>query len=82
MTYLPQTETKNKKDFKKSQSKLLEEVSNEFNVSDITVRNYISLLDLPEELKNLIVLNHGDIKRGFEITFILRGNSIDLLKVD
>ncbi|KKL26745.1 hypothetical protein LCGC14_2392230 [marine sediment metagenome] len=69
MEYLPQTETKNKKAFKKSESMLLEEVAHEFNISNITVRNYISLLILPEELRSLIVLNHGDMKKGFSVTY-------------
>jgi len=69
MEYLPQTETKNKKELKKPQSKLLDEVSNEFNVSESTVRTYISLLDLPKELRSLIILNHGDQKKGFGVSY-------------
>ena len=69
MEYLPQTETKNNNEVKKPQSKLLEEVSNEFNISNVTVWKYVSLLDLPEELRNLITLNHGDIKKGFGVTY-------------
>ena len=67
--YLPQTETKNEKTSTKTITKLRDEVATTFKISNVTVRNYISLLSLPDELRSLIVLNHGDIKKGFGVYF-------------
>jgi len=46
--------TKNSQKIEKSESRLIEEVSEEFRISNIKVRNYISLLDLPKKLQNSI----------------------------
>ena len=44
-------------------------MANEFNINVETVRNYISLLSLPKELRNSIILNHGYNKKGFSKSY-------------
>lgn len=63
--YLPSTKSKNKRTSTKTTTDLREEVATEFKISTITVRSYISLLFLPNEIKSLIILNHGDRTKGF-----------------
>jgi len=67
--YLPSTKSKNKKTSTKTTTDLREEVATEFKISIITVRSYISLLFLPKEIKSLIILNHGDRKKGFPVSY-------------
>lgn len=69
MEYLPQTETKNKKSFLKTITKLRDDVAKAFNINLETVKNYISLLILPEDLRSMIILNHGDRKKGFSVSY-------------
>lgn len=69
MKYLPQTMIKNKLTIDKTKVDLWTEVGAEFGFKKDTVRKYISLLSLPKGLKSLIVLNHGDTKKGFGVTY-------------
>ena len=50
--------TKNSKTFEKPESNLCEEIASEFNISQQTVRNYVSLLDLLKEPQNLFKINN------------------------
>ena len=54
MNYLPSNETKNLKTVPKKESKLMEEMAKQFSVTSRTIKNYISLLKLPQELQNLM----------------------------
>jgi len=69
MDYLPSNGVKNNKNFEKKETQLEAEVAKEFKVVSRTVSNYISLLSLPKGLKSSIILNHGDNKKGFGVSY-------------
>jgi len=69
MEYLPQTYKKSGQNLKKTETQLRTEVAKEFNIGTTSVGYYISLLVLPDELRSLIILNHGDPKKGFGVSY-------------
>ena len=64
MDNLPSNGNKNLKDFQISDSQKIGKISKQMKISTRSVRNYISLLDLPKGLQDLIEVNFHDNKSG------------------
>ena len=64
MDNLPSNGNKNLRDYKISDSKKIENIAKKMNVSTFKIRSYISLMDLPKEIQDLIELNFHDSKSG------------------
>jgi len=65
MDNLPSNGNKNLKNFEISDSQKIGKISKQMKISTQSVRNYISLMDLPKEIQDLIELNFHDSKSQF-----------------
>ena len=65
MDNLPSNGKKNSQDFTISDSQKMKHIAKTMKISYPSVRNYISLMDLPKEIQDLIEVNFHDNKSQF-----------------